>query len=406
MFLLRRNLPWAWAGWTDDFDRAPENPVRQPWKHWGDGANGYINSNEELILPENYNSVTGGGESYEFQPFTENFGTELDLSVPADGALAQYFNIFIVENWSKIGVNYAQILCIRIRHRIGAAGGDDIGILEFDSWMSESNRLVTAPLPPLISTPLLVRIHVDNDMLVRVYVNDVFTLQAQPRASHRSGPGRRGLNIFNGTLADARIRRVRLYDRPTDLGYKVRWNRTVFEDDFNRADGPVGNGWTQHGADAGIVSGFWAKTTGNDNSVGLVRDTGVTHGAQRIEAIIGVPDDERDSSLVLRTNAAGTEGISANFYSGGIYLAKFTGSLENPTFADFTSTGMTINAGDTVALSTNGEGAWVEVNGQIVLMAHMNGLVPGTNSYAGLRVERSSFANSAAWNSVKILAPF
>ncbi|NEW40767.1 hypothetical protein GV794_01845 [Nocardia cyriacigeorgica] len=405
-FLLRRHLPWAWAGWYDDFSRPPENPVQQPWKHWGDGPLGYINSNQELILPSNYNSVAGGGESYEFQPFTKNFGAEFDLRLPIDGAAAQYFNIFVVENWAKIGVNYAQILCIRLRHRINEVGGDDIGILEFDSYVTEGRRLVTASVPPFIANDIKVRIYIDNDMLVRVYVNDVFTLQAQPQASHRSGPGRRGLNIFNGTLANAHIRLVRLFDRPTDLGYGVRWNNTVFADDFNRPDGPVGNGWTQHGADAALVSGYWAHISGNDNSVGLIRDTGITHGAQKIEATIGAPHADRDSSLVLRTNAGGTEGISANFYSGGIYLARFTGSLQNPTFADYTSVGMNVAAGSKVSLATNGEGAWVTVNGEIVLMAHMNGLVPGANSYAGLRVERSGFADSAAWNDVKILSPF
>ncbi|WP_280201400.1 hypothetical protein [Nocardia cyriacigeorgica] len=409
-FLIRRNLPWAWAGWFDDFNRPPENPIKQPWNHFGDGAPAILNSVGEMEIPSNYNSVAGGGESYEFMPFTPNFGIEWEMYWPAGGATAQYFNLFIIENWAKVGVNYANLLCIRLRHRIDAVGGDDIAIWEFNSFMTPGREIVVAQVPQKYEAgTTTVRVWIDRDMLVRVWVNNTYLLQAVPTANHRTGPERRGINFMNAGHPSAWVRWTKIYDRPTDFHTALAWNNTVIDDNFNRADGAVGNGWTQLGADAGLVGGSWSHISGNDTSVGLIRDTGVTHGAQRIEAVIGgnvPPHADRDSSLILRTNATGSEGLAANFYSGGVFLARFTGSLQSPTFHDFVSTAATITAGDTLAFSCNGEGAWIERNGQIILLAHLNGTVSGTNRYVGLRVERDSFNDSASWNSAKVLTPF
>lgn len=404
-FLIRRNLPWAWAGWVDDFNRPPENPIKQPWGHFGDGSRAVLNSANEMHMPANYSSTIGGGESYEFQPFTPNFAMEWEMWWPVEGLAAQYFNLCIMENWAKVGPSFADSVLIRCRHA-PVVGADDVHIIEFDGLMSSGNDLAGASSPvPYYGNSVTLKVLIDNDALCRVYINGLARCQAQLTPSHRPHPGKRGLNFFNNALCDAWIRWAKIYDRPTDFPLSSLWVNS-FYDDFNRTPGAVGNGWTQVGANAAIANNSWSATGTSNSSTGLIRDTGITGGSQRIEAIAGgnnAPNASADSSLILRCNAAGTEGLAANFFSGHIYLSRWTGSLSSPTFADFVHTPATIAAGDKLQFSTVGDYAWIEVNDVLVCQAQLFGAVSSSNSWAGLRVERSG-SNSHSWNDARILA--
>lgn len=407
MFVLKRSPPWVWAGWTDDFNRPVENPIRQPWGHFGDGSPAELNNLQEMRIPSNYSSTTGGGESYEFQPFTPNFGMEWEMWWPVEGAVAQYLNMCIMENWSKVGPSFDNSVMVRFRHA-PAVTADDVRIMEFDGLMSAGHELAGAHSPvPFFGNTITVKVLVDADSLCRVYINGQIICQALITPGHRPRPGRRGMNFFNNALADCWVRWIKIYDRPSIIPNPDQWI-SQFYDDFNRANGPVFNGWTEMGVEGQLVSGSYSMTGGANGSCAIIRDTGVTTGRQRVEAIAGGANgvnSDRDSSLVLRCNAAGTEGLALNFFSGHAYLARFSTSLNggSVTFHDFVDTGVTVNNGDLLAFSAIGDTAWGEINGNIVIIAgNVSAVVPETNSYAGLRVERDG-AYSHSWNDFRFL---
>jgi hypothetical protein len=412
-FLLRRHVKLAWAGWYDNFQRPAENPVKQPWGHFGDGSRGYINSDHELVLPANYSSLIGGGESYEFQPFTSTFGHEWTMWWPVEGLAAQYFNDFVMENWSKIGPSFANSFCIRCRHA-PVLGADDIQIIEFDGLMSSGTILAEADIGgSFFGRWITIRVHVDDDKLVRVWVNDVPKLQAVVSAGHRPHKDKRGLNFFNNCLADARLKAVgsapgmRIFDRPSDFPILAagQWSQ-IFYDDFGRADGAVGNGWTQLGTDAAIRSNSWATINTTDGNRAILRESGNLNGAQRVEAVIGgfQAPTSTPGFLVLRANSAGTAGLLASFRNGGVVISRFTSSLGGTSLSGsnyVSDTIGTIPNGTLFAFCANGDYAWIEIGGAVVLKCQLFG--GPTGSWMGAHVSRGSGANSASWNSIRLM---
>ncbi|MGX1809750.1 hypothetical protein ACWIGI_28855 [Nocardia sp. NPDC055321] len=159
------------------------------------------------------------------------------------------------------------------------------------------------------------------------------------------------------------------------------------------------DGWSQYGSAAGIVSNTYGST--GSGTAAIIRDTGVTHGTQRVEAVVVSPSGSADCSLVVRSTSNGSESLVANFYSGGIYIAKLSGGLDTGTMADYQYTAATVPNGALLAFSTSGEYAWVEINGVTVLKTFLNGTHAGdaSHAWAGIRVRQGS----GSWNDARVL---
>lgn len=414
-FLMKRSKPRVFAGWYESFDRPVENPVRQPWRHIADGITADINNLQELHIPSNYGQVTGGGESYEFQPFTSNSGFEIEFWNPVSGVLAQSWNIFFTDSWSAIGGTYANIISVRFSHA-PANGGQQIQIAEFANPWSAGVVLGIAQSPmEWNGTTLYFKAWFDDDQYLRMWLNDIYLGAVIIDPSFRLGPGRRAVRFLNGNTNDVWVRWLYHYDRPTSFP-TVPWTSS-FYDTFNRANGSVnangGSGWTIYNAAGQVKTNSYASTTGADNtSMAITRSHGATNGRYRIEAVTGGQNGMRtdcDSSLMLCMNAAGTQGLSANIFSDRVYISRFTATASGtsfvPTYTDLATQTVSLVSGMVLAFTVYDGMAWIEANGTRICYApNVNAIVPATNSWAGLRVEHIPiFVDSQSWNDCRIL---
>lgn len=408
-FLIRRNLPWAWAGYRD-LDalhaRPDENPIRPPWKVVNSDRPVQLLNNQLVIADALATPFKVGGVSYEFMPYTKNWGIEFDLNIDGNIIQQQFFAMALSSSWAKVGFSDLIEVPMFAIWRDQTSTTQNLRVIVYRSLAQIDTLAQSESINGLINKQWYrVKLWVDNDRYVRWYINDTLYFAYWLPSQYAAAPNRRGMNLLNQTTNPAYIRNYRHYDRPSDFQIGITWHNQVVFDNFN--SGVLNPAWVQTGADAGISNGQWVTTGSNDGSRALTVNTAVTHGAQRVEGVIRNPAaSNADASLLLRVAADGTSGLAANFYSGGVYLARFTGSLTTPTMLDYTSTGITIKDGDRVAFSVNGEGAWVEVNGVIVLMAFLNGYVPGTQPRAGARVSRRNFTNSGGWDELKVLTAF
>ncbi|MFE7717472.1 hypothetical protein ACFU44_00295 [Nocardia rhizosphaerihabitans] len=399
-FLLRRNNPLAWAGWYDSFQRPPENPIKWPWVHIGDGDKIFINELEELVIPSNFVTSNAGGASYEFEPFTPNWGLEFEFFWPVSGLAIQAIQICLTESWAKVGAQYENISVVRLLHE---AAQHSIRVSQFPNpWTSGSDKAVINVSSMSGSTQIL-RVWFENDEWIRIWLNGNYIGSATLDAGYKAGPTRRCIRISNTSMTGFYIRQLNTYDRPPAVPPKTVWTE-IHSDDFERPDGAVGNGWTQFGTDAAIVSGTYAHTGTNNNNVGLLRSTGITSGRVRIEATVGTAS-AIGSGLLLCCNAAADQSLIASFQSGHVWISRMTSSVNGaPTYVDFHDIGVTVNTGDQVAFSVYNGFAWFEVNGVPKLYSgNVNVVVPVTNQFAGLRVQRSD-SNSTPFRDVRIFS--
>ena len=410
MFLLRRNLPLAWAGWYDNFTSYGVGALRRPWVHLGDGSPADFNALDELHIPSNFSHATGGGESYEFMPFTPNWGFETEIWFPVEGLLAQRFSMYFTDSWATIGGAFQDVVGISLSHAPGGTG-ETVQMAEFESiWSVGGNvRQWSSPIGNYFGQSVTIRIWVENDEWIRVWLNGIYVGGGLVSGTFRFAPGRRCVRFLNAALCGVWMRWVDHYDRTASVPPITVWSSVLY-DDFNRANGAVGTPWTQYGVDAGIVSDSWSTTGTADGSRGILWDTGNGSGKVRIEATVGGnigPNSTADSSLILCSNSTGTQALVANVYSGGLYISNLSGSLTAPTMADLNSriTGVSVASGDKIAFSVHNGICWIEVNGAPKLyVGAAHGTVPATNTYAGLRVERTSGVNSASWNDVRFFS--
>ncbi|QIS16509.1 hypothetical protein [Nocardia arthritidis] len=409
-FLIRRNPAWAWAGWRDldpQHARPDENPIQKPWKKTNFNRTVQLIDNQVVIADAFETPFQVGGVSYEAMPFTDTWGCEFDLNIDGNIVQLQFFGIALSSSWAKVGfvdLLEAPILAI---WRDVASTTQSLRVVVYHS-LSNIETLARSPSLALMMNKIWyrVKILVERDRYLRVFVNDILRFSFWLPPQYAAAPNRRGLNFLNQTSAPAFLKNFILYDRPTDIATGITWHREVVSDDFQRQNGPVTNGWTEFGTGAAIVSGRWAFTGTAEGSAGILRDTGVTHGAQRAEGTIRNPDQSADASLVLRTTPDGSSGLAANICADKIYISLFTGGLTNPTFTDYVSTPCTVKDGDRVVFSANGEGAWIEINGQLQLMTTLDGRAPGANQWAGARVCQVGDNNSGAWDDIQILTAF
>jgi hypothetical protein len=406
MFLLRRNLPYAWAGFRDDFNTYPVGPVQRPWVHLGDGSPADINSSGEMRLTNNFLTANGGGESYEFQPFTPNFGLEYEVWYPVSGVASQSFGMFFTDSWATIGAAFINCTGVRLIH---SAISDEVAVHEFANMWTSAGVRASYPSPVTFNgTALHVRVWIEGDIWMRIWLNDIYLGSCMISPGYKLGPGRRCPRFVNPSLCDAWVRWVDNYDRPPSVPPINVWSSILY-DDFNRANGAVGSPWTQLGANAGIVSNSWSTTLTTDGSRGLLWDTSLTGGKVRVEATVGGnigPATNSASSLIVCSNGAGTQGLCANIFSGAVYLSRFSTAISGtPTMTDFQAltSGVSIASGDKLAFCVYNGIIYLEKNGApIVYSGNAHGTVPASNTYAGLRVGRTSGTNSNSWNDVRI----
>ncbi|WP_109527282.1 MULTISPECIES: hypothetical protein [Nocardia] len=405
-FLLRRSVPRAWAGWRDDFNTYPVGNIQRPWVHLADGTVAQFNSSGELRLPANFFSGNGGGESYEFQPFTPNWGMEYEIWWPVTGVASQGFTMYFTDSWARIGGAFANMVGVRMLHDVTR---DYLQLSEFtDGWsVAQPNGAWDSPVV-YNGNDLHVKIWVENDTWVRIWVNDIYVGSSMITPAFKLGPDRRCLRTLNTSLADVYMRWIDHYDRPPSVPNMSVWSSILF-DDFNRADGAVGSPWTQLGTNAGIVSNSWSTTGTTDGSRGLLWNTTLTGGKVRVEATVGgnlAPHATAASSLIVCSNSAGTQGLCANIYSGSVYISRFSTAISGtPTMTDFQAltSGVSIASGDKLAFCVYNGFTFLEKNGTPIIYAgNAHGTVPASNTYAGLRVGRTSGNNSNSWNDVRI----
>jgi hypothetical protein len=402
-FLIRRNLPLAWAGWYDSFNTYSPGSLKKPWVHLGDGTPADINALEELHIPTNYLTSNGGGESYAYQPFTPNWGVEFEMWYPVEGLAAQSFSIFFTDSWTKIGGAFLNAIGFRFIHA-PANGADSVRCYTFGNIWTVGTELGgwSSPIAYFGST-ITVRVWCEADEFLRIWINGTYVGSCMIPPAFKLGPGRRCVRFMNAALCDVWMRWIQHYDKPSSVPNKNLWV-PQFSDNFN---GSMASGWTQIGANAGIVSNSWASTGTTDGSRGLLRNTGLTTGRVRIEATVGGavgPNSTASSGLVLCSNAAGTSGLIANIVSGQLGIGYFSDSLSGnpPTFTYYRTltSGVTVSSGDKIAFSAYGGLIWIEVNGAPRLYAVSD--TYNANTYAGLRVSRASSTDSASWNDVTI----
>ncbi|MGW1740046.1 hypothetical protein ACWCPQ_14680 [Nocardia sp. NPDC001965] len=402
MFLLRRNLPLAWAGWYDDFTAYGVTSLRQPWKHLGDGVVADYNALGELHIPANYFTNNGGGESYEFQPFTPNWGLEFEVWWPVEGLAAQSFTCFITDSWARVGALFQNLVGIQLRHT--DVGGDTIGINGYANIIGFNDHEGQWAQTAFKGKYTTVRIWVENDEFIRLWVDGVLTGTFQlTNPTYKLGPDRRCVRFLNAALCDCWMRWIDHYDRTPSIPPKTVWSQVHYDNFDGRSGNQDGvNGWTQLGTNAGVVDDAWSTINTVNGGRALLWDTGNTSGKVRIEATVKSVATGVYQGLVLGTNAAGTTGLIARVRNGDLILGYFTTALSNdqPTWGSFRNVASGLSAGSKVALTMHNGMVWIEVDGVPKLYAVSDTYVSQTR--AGLWVSRISGANSGAWDDVRI----
>lgn len=405
-FLLRRNLPLAFAEWHDDFSTYAVGPIVQPWVHLGDGTPADINSLGQLHIPQNYLTVNAGGESYEFEPFTPAWGIEMEFLFPVTGIASQTFSMYLTDSWAKIGGTFQNCVGIRMIHA-PVAGGDLVQVIEFADALSVNGSLAQWSSPVIFNgNTLRLTVWVDDDQWIRCWLNGTYLGSVLiTDATYKFGDTRRCVRFLDAALCDVVITEIDHYDRPPDFPSLNSWTDQIFADDFARADGAVGNGWTQYGTDAQLTSGVWVHTGGTDDSCAIVRDTGIASNPVRITGTIRSPNGTADCSLLLLVDPSGPAALGANVYNNKVYLSVLSGSLTSPTWHDLGSrtTGVSVATGDQIGLGVYGNAAFLEVNGERVAYAiDIGSAISLANAGAGARVSHRSFNTSGGWDDIRI----
>ncbi|QFP95781.1 hypothetical protein SEA_CHERRYONLIM_28 [Gordonia phage CherryonLim] len=412
-FLIRRNRPKALAEWRDDFDRSDESPVQKPWYIWG-GLPHQASIVAQALRFHDVNPIASfGGWSYEHTCFTPSWGVAFYFSGTPGGLAAQPFRFFINKSsWTKVNPNFTNSACVELLYR--TPGISCVArIITFSGPSAMGNVMGEIEIPRSVFQGAwnFINVKIDQDKLVRVYLNDSLIINQALPAGYEAGIGSRSVNFASGILSPVSIDRFVLYDQyPPDPPFRVYNWAQEFYDDFNRANSStVGNGWTQYGVNCGIDNNSFSTTGTTAGGRGIIRDSGITNGVQRVEAIIGGangPSSAAASCLVLRSNSAGTSALSANFFSNKVYVARLSGTMIDPTMTDLAEQSATFANGDKVAFCTTDDYAWVERNGVTLLSTLGANTIPASQSYIGSRVERSGGfgSNSHSWNDLRIMS--
>ncbi len=417
-WLLKRSQPLARAGWRDDFTRADETPIKQPWRPWGSSVTADLVGNRMRINDADWFQT--GGIGFEHQPLTPNWGIEFHTefsSYSAGGSGDVGIKLNISNNWTQGSASKRYIPAISMYFD---GGGDDpdhryIRLYEKDTEAIIDFGSVVASVELGASEwaqPHDWKVRCFNDKTFAIWMDGtvrlVFTL---PDAAYQPGPGTRAINFQKVGGATCYLDDFALEDILAPLPTAAQWT-SQFYDDFNRTNNTtIGNGWTKVGTNSAISSNAYATTGTTDGSRGIYQSTPLSSGNMRLETVWGGPSNPTTaqcSSLIGRMNSAGSLGIAANVFSNKIYIAKFTGSLSAPTFTDLAvsnSLPSGVDNGAKYALCIYGDEAWVEdAAGNFLVFADgINAASPDSNHYFGARVQRGAFINSQSFNDYRAL---
>ncbi|QTJ64964.1 hypothetical protein HYG77_04695 [Rhodococcus sp. ZPP] len=218
------------------------------------------------------------------------------------------------------------------------------------------------------------------------------------------------MHVWNGTVFE----QVKEAWRWTGSGWELLYAVPVaIFDDFNRANSStIGGPWVKYGTNSAISSNSYATSGTSDGSRGIVTSSQINTDDGYVEAVLGgaiAPNGNADTSIMARVNAAGTVGLSANFYSDRVYLSKFsdvsglTAGYDSGMTDIASNTSVSFASGDTVRLEFEGDNYVVRKNGTAVITTSDASVTRGPGQrYGAIRVERAPFNNSCAINSFKI----
>lgn len=417
-WFLKRAQALARQGWRDDFTRADEAAIKQPWRPWGSSVTADLVGNRMRINDADWFQT--GGIGYEYQPLTPNWGIEFRTefsSYTAGGSGDIGIKLNISNNWTQGAASKRYIPVISMYFD---GGGDDpdhryIRIMQRDteSVFAFGSDGASAELSQAEwAQPHDWKVRCFNDKTFAIWMDGVvrvvFTLSD---SAYFPATGTRAVNFQKVGDADCFIDNFAIYDLLVPLPVAAQWT-SQFYDDFNRSNNAtIGNGWTKVGANAAISSNAYATTGTTDGSRGIYQSVPLPSGNMRLETVWGGPNNVTTlqcSSLIGRMNSAGSLGIAANFFSDKIYIAKMTGSLSSPTFVGLAvsdSLPANVANGAKYALCIYGDEAWVEdTAGNFLVFADgINAASPDSNHYFGARVQRGFFINSQSFNDYRAL---
>ncbi|WP_410877337.1 hypothetical protein [Nocardia sp. A7] len=423
-WLLKRSRPLSKQGKLDPFDRANENPPKQPWRPWGDSTPAEILDNKLIIRDSGSFWSLGprGGWGSEYYPLTANWGIEWSMNMNPVGVLTpRVFSLFLGKNWINGGdptaVKY-QVL-FRWEHYTTTNNDDETEHhYAVSLWLDDKDSAIDQPRKVSydmgnsanLMAPHTWRIKCVNDNTFILWMDGivrwVYTIPAGLEGGgFLRGPGLRA-QAMRATFCEAEIEDWFVYDY---VAPPPVWSSDVFYDNFNRANGAPANGWTTVGSDVVINSNSLGLAGGllSDGNRGAWRSGApLSTGNMRLSVTLGGAhglSSSQDSSVVGRINSAGTLGICLNIFSNKIYIAKFTGSLSSPTFTDLGMDELTLNNGDVLNYVITGDEAWVEYAGEILLYVDgINAHSPESNRGYGVRFKRAAFVNSVAFNDFRV----
>lgn len=426
-FLIRRNRPLAYAGWEDNFNRPDEDPIQQPW---GIGTKSRLNveggkiRNNQLILAANYLTYDTG-LSYEHQPFTENWGYEVNfLTARQSGAGARVMGPWLGPSWSKLGQSFIGSISQTMGYReplLGLTSYCGIFIaLSNDGVSNVGLGLYEFFAPGILwdGNAHTSRVWIDQDKTIRWWIDGRLVVANTIPERHRNllQDGRRAINFNNQLFGEAIVDSFKLYDRPSDL--KSRWKTTpLWQDDFNRANNTtIGNGWTKQGrTNSVIATNSWSVTAGfgDDYVKWIVQAQRTPPVPYKIEVTLGgrdAPQDDKPQIIAARINEAGTNGIALVFSKNRMQLMRIDKQINVTQFA-FGKVLMLcpqnpeLKVGDKVALVVDVEDDSVVgmVNDEIrVGYGKISEITSSLDNRFALGLDRSNFLSAGSINDVGI----
>ncbi|MGW5920850.1 hypothetical protein ACWFPY_17845 [Nocardia fluminea] len=424
MYYRKRSRPKSKQGRLDDFSRADENPPKQPWRPWGDMTPADITDGKLYIRDSASFFGLGprGGWGSEYFPLTANWGLEWSMKMTDTSLVAQdYFTIFLGKNWVYGGdptaVKYQ--VSLKWEHYVTTDSNDNRENHWVASmWLDDKDSGIDVERKVSFDMGNSATFYGTHNWRVKC-VNDntfilwmdgivrwVYTIPASLEGGgFRRGPGLRA-QAMRSAFCDTEIENWFVYDY---VAPPPTWSADEFYDNFNRANGAPGNGWTTVGANV-VINGNSLGLAGGllaDGSRGAWRSSDpASSGHMRLSVTLGGAHgvaSAQASSVIGRMNAAGNIGIALNIFSNKIYIAKFSGSLSSPTWSDMGTDDLTLNNGDVVDFILNDDEAWAEYNGEILLYVDgINAHSPPTNRYYGTRFNRGAFVNSVAFNDFRV----
>ena len=426
-WLMRRNRPLAYAGWEDNFNRPNENPIQQPW---GVGTSSRLNveggqiRDNQLVLAPNYLTYDTG-LSFEHQPFTENWGYELNfLTARQSGAGARVMGPWLGPSWSKLGQSFIGSISQTMGYReplVGLTSYCGIYIALSNDGVSNVNLGMYEFFAPGIiwdGAAHTSRVWVDQDKTLRWWIDDrLIVANTIPVAQQGVlQDERRAVNLNNQLFGEAIVDSFRLYDRPSDL--KDRWKPApLWQDDFNRANNTtIGSGWTKQGRTNSVIATLsWSVTAGftDDYVKWIVQDQRTPNGPYKIEVTLGgrdAPQDDKAQIIAARINEAGTNGIGLVFSKNRIQFMRIDKQINVTQFAfgkvlALCPQNPALKIGDKVALVVDPEDDSVVgmINGNIVVgYGKISEITSSLDNRFALGLDRSNFLSAGSINDVGI----